>query len=139
MRLSRLGVLLKLVSLDSFVKFSGVGAFITIASMFSTFFWLKIVGTSLFTTYFINYTVFILLSYFLNCIFTFKSRITLASLAMYYIVYFSGLLLGMLLLYLFKLMFVTENWVYAFITLPFTLTSNYLFSAVVFHKTGKQL
>lgn len=139
MRLIRLKMLSKYISIEGFIKFGGVGALITIASMLSSFFWLKILGTSLYVTYFMNYTFFILLSYVLNCFFTFRSRLSLVSLALYYLVYLSGLLLGMLLLYIFKHIFITENWVYAFIVLPFTLTSNYLFSAVVFNKTGKQL
>jgi len=136
MILIRLKMMLKLISLDSFIRFGGVGAFITIASMISSFFWLKVVGTSLFVTYFLNYSFFILVSYSLNRWFTFKAKFGLKSLILYYMVYLFGMLLGLFLLFIFKQLVSLENWMYAFMVVPFTMTANYILSALVFHNKG---
>ena len=104
--------------------------------MVSSFVWLKVVGTPLFITYFLNYSFFILVSYTLNRRITFKSQFSFGSLILYYLVYLTGMLLGMLLLYLFKKLFTLENWAYAFMVVPFTMVNNYVWSSIVFHKAG---
>ena len=136
--MERLEKLLKCFSITTFITFGGVGAFITISSMLSSFFWLKIVGTPLFITYFLNYSIFILLSYSLNRRITFNVEFSLKSLFSYYLVYVVGMLLGMVLLYLFKKLVKLENWVYAFIVIPFTMTANYIMATLVF-KGGSKL
>ena len=130
---------MKYFNLFGFIKFGGVGAFVTIASMLSSFFWLKIIGTPLYLTYILNYTFFILVSYTLNRFFTFKSKFSFISLVLYYLVYFSGMVLGMILLYIFKKLFTLDNWIYSFMVVPFTLVNNYIWSSIVFQKSGKKL
>ncbi len=123
-------------SVTGFIKFGGVGAFVTISSMLSSYLWLKIIGTPLYITYFLNYSFFILVSYSLNRWFTFKAKFSMKSLTLYYLVYLSGMLLGMTLLYIFKTLVYLENWMYAFMVVPFTMTTNYVLSSLVFHKKG---
>lgn len=123
-------------SLSGFIKFGGVGAFVTISSMISTFILLKIVSTPLYLTYFLNYSFFILVSYSLNRWFTFKAKFGFKSLILYYLVYLFGMLLGLFLLFIFKQLVSLENWMYAFMVVPFTLTANYILSALVFHNKG---
>ena len=123
-------------SLSGFIKFGGVGAFVTISSMISSFFWLKIIRTPLYLTYFLNYSFFILVSYSLNRWFTFKAKFGFKSLIMYYLVYLFGMLLGIFLLFVFKQLVSLENWMYAFMVVPFTMTANYILSALVFHNKG---
>ena len=130
---------MKYFSIFGFIKFGGVGAFVTIASMVSSFFWLKLIGTPLYITYVLNYTFFILVSYTLNRFFTFKSKFCFVSLILYYIVYFSGMVLGMILLYVFKKLVTLDNWIYSFIVVPFTTVNNYIWSSLVFQKSGKKL
>ena len=125
-------------SIAGFLKFGSVGAFVTIASMISSFFWLKVIGTPLYITYFLNYSFFILVSYTLNRWFTFRVRFSLISLLFYYLVYLSGILIGLLLLYVFKRLVTLENWMYAFMVVPFTMTANYILSALVFHNKGRK-
>lgn len=132
--MQRLKKLLKHFNLINFIKFGGVGAFITLASMISSFFWLKIIGTALFVTYFFNYSFFILLSYSLNRRITFKCEFSISSLFYYYLVYLSGMILGMVLLYIFKRIISVENWVYSFMVVPFTMTMNYIMATLVFKK-----
>lgn len=121
-------------SITRFLKFGGVGAFVTISSMISSFFWLKIIETPLFITYFLNYTFFILVSYSLNRWFTFKAKFSIKSLTLYYLVYLFGMLLGLFLLFVLKKLVNLENWIYAFMVVPFTMTTNYILSSLVFHK-----
>lgn len=42
-------------SLSGFIIFGGVGALVTISSMISSFFWLKILRIPLYLTYFLYY------------------------------------------------------------------------------------
>lgn len=123
-------------SISGFIRFGGVGAFVTISSMISSFFWLKIIGTPLYVTYFINYSLFILVSYSINRWVTFKVDFSFRSLFLYYLVYLSGMVLGLLLLYVFKKLIVLENWIYAFMVVPFTLTTNYILSTIIFRNNG---
>jgi len=123
-------------SISGFIKFGGVGAFVTISSIISSFFWLKIVETPLYLTYFFNYSFFILVSYSLNRWVTFKAEFSLRSLFLYYLVYLSGMLLGLFLLFIFKSLISLENWIYAFMVVPFTMTTNYILSALVFRNKG---
>ena len=123
-------------SVTGFIKFGGVGAFVTISSMLSSYLWLKIIGTPLYITYFLNYSFFILVSYSLNRWFTFKAKFGFKSLIMYYLVYLFGMLLGIFLLFVFKQLVSLENWMYAFMVVPFTMTANYILSALVFHNKG---
>jgi len=128
--------LLDYFSIARFIKFGGIGAFVTIASMISSYFWLKIIGTPLYITYFLNYSFFILVSYTLNRRITFRTRFSIKSLLLYYLVYLSGMLLGMFLLYIFKKLGSLENWVNAFLVVPFTLSTNYILSTLVFQNKG---
>lgn len=121
-------------SMFSFFKFSGVGSLVTVLSMITTFILLKIFGTPLIITYIVNYTVFVFISYTLNRKITFGSHFSVSSMLYYYLVYISGMILGVGLLYIFRKLFNFENWIYAFMVIPFTLVNNYLLSALVFRK-----
>lgn len=137
MKLNASMKLSKYFKISQFVKFGGVGAFVTILSVISSFYWLKMIETPLYITYFLNYSVFILVSYALNRWFTFRARFNMISLLLYYLVYLSGILLGLFLMFILRKLVNLENWIYAFMVVPFTMTTNYILSTLVFRKGGR--
>jgi putative flippase GtrA len=117
-----------------FTKFSQVGFFITVLSLLLSFFFLKIVGTPLILTYIFLYTSMIFLSFWLNAKYTFQSSRNLKKLIWYYSSYGFSMILGVFLLFLFRRITPFENWVLAYLVIPFTLTSNYILSSIIFRK-----
>ena len=73
----------KYFKISEFIKFGGVGVIVTVASMLSSFIWLKIIGTPLFITYILNYVFFIFISYTLNRLITYKRKFNFISLILY--------------------------------------------------------
>lgn len=108
-----------------FVKFSAVGAIVTPLSLGSNFIFLKYLETPLYLTYTCIYAVSILLSFLLNSRFTFRTAIKLQNLVRYYGIYVSGILIGILLISVLKSFTNYENWVYPFMSLPFTTFWNF--------------
>lgn len=115
-----------------FTKFAKVGLFVTLLSLALSFFFLKIIGTPLIGTYIILYLSMILLSFLLNAKYTFQSSYNIKKLFLYYGSYGISMLLGILLLSIFKKVLPFENWVLAYLVIPFTMTSNFLLSSFIF-------
>ena len=115
-----------------FSKFAKVGVFITLLSLALSFFFLKIIGTPLISTYVILYLCMILLSFLLNAKYTFQSSYNIKNLFLYYGSYGISMLLGILLLSIFRNILPFENWVLAYLVIPFTMTSNFLLSSYIF-------
>lgn len=123
----------KLIS--RFLRFAKVGVFVTILSLCLSYFFLKIVGTPLITTYVCLNLVMISLSFLLNSKYTFKAKRSYKKLLLYYCSYGTSMLLGVGLLSIFRVVFPFENWILAYMVVPFTMTSNFLLSSLIFkHK-----
>ena len=110
------------------LKFGSVGSLTTILGLSINTVLLKYFNTNLYITYSLVYIFNVLLSYYLNSKYTFKSKLSLSKMIKYYVVYLSGLFLGVFLLKIFKSNTGFENWIYPFLVLPFTFTSNFLLS-----------
>lgn len=119
-----------------FSKFSLVGIFMTFLSLATAYVFLEIFHTPLFITYVLNNLVMIFISYQLNRIFTFKVKHRAVSMVLYYFVYATGILLGMLLLWLFKYLLPFRNFILTLCVLPFTMASNFILSKLVFDKVS---
>ena len=117
-----------------FSKFAGVGVIVTLTTMGLNYIFLEIIGTSLVPTYVLIYLAMIYLSFLLNSFFTFKAKRSLKKLFLYYGSYGISLLLGVFLLSFFKKTFPFENWILAYMVIPFTMTSNFLLSSLIFRK-----
>jgi putative flippase GtrA len=114
-----------------FVGFSFVGLFTTLLSLALMFFFLKVLHTPLIITYIGIYFATILMSFLLNSRLVFKSNLSFANGIKYFIVYISGMLMGTLLLWLFKKILPFENYILGFLVLPFTMIWNFVFSYVI--------
>ncbi len=115
-----------------FLKFANVGIFVTITSLLLSFFFLKVVGTPLIPTYIILYLTMIGFSYILNSRYTFKAKSNLRRMVLYYMSYGISMLLGISLLFLFRKTLPFENWILAYLVIPFTLSSNFILSSLIF-------
>ena len=78
-----------------FAGFSGVGVITTVISLGAIYVFLELFQTPLISTYAIIYFLTILLSYFLNSFFVFKSPLNMKKAVGYFLIYLSGMLLGM--------------------------------------------
>ena len=114
-----------------FLQFASVGAICTGLSLSLQFVFLKFFGTPLIPTYVIIYGMTILLSYYLNSRYSFKSSISFKKAVKYYAIYLSAMLLGVILLKIYTQVMDFENWVYPFFVAPFTMLWNYLWSSAV--------
>jgi putative flippase GtrA len=116
----------------NFVKllggFSLVGLVTTLLSLLLIYIFLKLLQTPLIVTYIGIYLVTILLSFILNSVFVFKSGLSLNNGYKYLAVYISGMLLGSILLWLFKKILPFENYILGYIVLPFTMIWNFALS-----------
>lgn len=117
-----------------FIRFAKVGAFVTVLSLALNYFFLKIIGTPLIPTYVILYLTMISFSFLLNSKYTFRAERSFKRLFLYYGSYGSSMLLGVGLLALFRALLPFENWILAYMVVPFTMTSNFILSSLIFKK-----
>jgi putative flippase GtrA len=119
-------------ALKKLFKFAQVGIFITALSLLLSYLFLKIIGTPLIITYVLLYISMIFLSFLLNSKYTFKSKMSYRKLLLYYGSYILTMLFGVLLLSIFRIILPFENWILAYLVIPFTMTANFIFSSFLF-------
>jgi putative flippase GtrA len=117
------------ILVKKFLSFATIGAILTLFTLGTITFCLKFLDTPLQLTYIAVNMVGIMLSFFLNSKYTFKSEITLNNTIRFYAIYLTSMGMGTLLLGLFDSMLSFEKWIYPFMVLPFTLTFNFFMSA----------
>ncbi len=117
--------------IKKFLGFSVVGGFITALSLFLSFFFLKIIGTPLYVTYVCLYVFMILFSYYLNSRYVFKVKRSLKQSLMFFGVYISGMLVGVLVLKIYKQYIPLENWMLSYLVIPITMSWNFILSSFV--------
>lgn len=76
--------------------------------------------------------VTILLSFLLNSVFVFKSGLSFSNSIKYMIIYISGMLLGVLLLWILKKITPFENYILGYLAIPFTMVWNFSLSYKLF-------
>lgn len=111
-----------------FLKFGSIGILMSGFGLTVNTILLKFFGTDLIITYVSVYIFNVFIAYLLNSKFTFQSKLTIDRMVKYYFTYLVGLLLGVVLLKIFKGLFDFENWVFPFMVVPFTMTNNFLLS-----------
>lgn len=120
------------------VGFSKVGVVVTLMSMTLTYVLLKIIGTPLIPTYVLLYLTMILFSYLLNSTYVFKAKKGANTLFQYYLAYGFSMCLGVVLLSIFREILPFENWILAYMVIPFTMTSNFLLASFIFKGVGHE-
>ena len=114
---------------EKIFKFSLIGASMTILSFGTNIFLLKYMHTPLIATYLFVYFSTILISYFLNSYFTYKSRFTLRKSIVFFCIYLSTMLLGTLMYAIIPVLIKLPNWYYPFFVLPVTTISNFMLNS----------
>jgi len=112
-----------------YLKFLSVGMITTFVSLSTQFILLKYYKTPLLLTYVVVYSSTILLSYLLNSILTFQSKVSFKKAVLYFCIYFSSMGLGVVLLKIYRYSLPFENWVLPFLVIPFTMTWNFLWAS----------
>lgn len=121
-------------TIKRFFKFAQVGILVTLLSLILSFIFLKIIGTPLLITYVLLYITMIFVSFLLNSMYTFKSKRNLPRMILYFASYIFSMLLGVILLKIFRSTLPWENWLLAYLVIPFTMTSNFTLSTIIFKK-----
>lgn len=115
-----------------FIKFAKVGVIITLLSLALSFLFLKVIKTPLIPTYIILYGAMIFLSFIINSTYTFNSKRSIKKLVLYFSSYALSLVFGVFLLTVFRKTLPFENWILAYLVIPFTMTSNFVLSSFIF-------
>ena len=111
-----------------FAGFSVVGFVVTLISWIISFILLKILETPLYITYILVYGVTIFISFFLNSKLIFKTGANLRNMLVYFGVYSVGMVVGTIMLWIFRMILPFENWILPYLVIPFTLVSNFFLS-----------
>ena len=122
---------------SKFISFASMSIIYSSANLVTNFVLLRYFGTPLIRTYIVVYFLTVLLAYFLNSRYTFKDSLSFKKAGLYYLTYLSSMLIGVLLLSLYKYFLDFENWVYPFMVFPVTMLWNFL-NANRFLKPAKE-
>ena len=120
----------KIVSL--FAGFSGVGILTTLISFAGIYIFIELLGTPLLITYCIIYFVTILISYLLNSLIVFDAGLELKKAVKYFMIYLTGMGIGVVVLYFLKEALPYENYILAYLVIPVTMMWNFILSFLLF-------
>lgn len=110
------------------VGFSFVGVIATLVSMALIYIMNEWLHWNPYVSYLISTILSILLSYVLNMLKVFSSRFSWKSLGLYYLTYLSSMVLGVLILGIYKWLLPTWNaTLLSYMVIPFTMLFNYYF------------
>ncbi len=115
-----------------FYRFVFIGGVVTVFSLILIYVFLKILETPLVPTYIFVYVATIFVSYLLNAGYTFRKKRSWQSILMFYASYIVTLALGTGALHLLRVYLAYENWILAFMVVPFTMVTNFLLSTFIF-------
>jgi putative flippase GtrA len=115
-----------------FAGFSGVGLITTLISLGAIYTFLEILQTPLILTYSIIYFLTILLSYFLNSLLVFKYPLAMKKGIKYFLIYLSGMVIGIVVLWLLKKNLSYDPYILAYLVLPITMMWNFVLSYYLF-------
>ena len=112
--------------ITKFLKFGVIGIGITIFGIVSNFTLVRYFKTDVIYTYVVIYCIGICMSFYLNTVITYKTKIVFKKLIPYSGVYFITMGVGVLLLNFYKsLAFCADEYLSIFVV-PFTMTLNFI-------------
>lgn len=108
--------------------FSITGALSTLISVLLLLLFNEVLHFNAYVSYILLYFISILFSYISNALFVWKSKIKILVFVKYLLVYCSSMALGAFILFVLKQLFPTgNNSILSLLTMPVTMTWNYLF------------
>lgn len=114
-------------------KFGSVSVLTTIFGISSNYILLEVLHLPLYPVYISVYFVGIFISYVLNARFTFKEKANVRDGAKYYASYIIGLLVGLILLYIFDQTFEYSDFMLTILVIPFRfIVTFFLIKKVVY-------
>ena len=106
--------------------FSIVGVFVTFFSFFLVFIFIGILKTPLYLSYILIYLITIFISYLLNKKYVFKVKGSKKKVVYYYLIYLTGMIIGVISLGIFKMIIPYKNWILACFVIPITFSWNFV-------------
>jgi len=123
----------KMLRIREFGRFAGVGIFMLIFSVLSSYLLLEVYKFRLYNSYITLYLVSIFISYYLNSKFTFKKQRSLKNGIQYYTLYLFGLFIGLMLLKICDSIFEYSNFILTLIVIiPRTVLIYILMKLIIF-------
>jgi len=102
---------------------------VTFLSMLLLYLFNEWIICEVYISYALSYVITIGVSYVLNMLYVFRTKLTLKGILLYYMVYISSMLLGLGLLWLFTILLPNLNrTIISYMVIPFTMIYNYLFA-----------
>jgi len=120
--------------ISKFTGFSVVGVIVNIIGLLFTYLFLGLLKTPLYSTYASIYFISIIISYLLNSKFVFKIESSIRRMIIYFLIYLTSMLLGLLVLSLYKKTLPFDNWFLSYLTIPITLVWNFILSSMLLKK-----
>jgi putative flippase GtrA len=118
-----------------FLGFSSVGVIVTLFSMFLTFMFNDVLKINVFISYIMSFSTSIIVSYFMNAKFVFKSAYSLKRFVLYYGIYVLSMFLGLAILKAYSFFFPDWNkTIITYMVLPFTILFNFFFVSKIMTK-----
>ncbi|HSZ71030.1 MAG TPA: GtrA family protein [Cytophagaceae bacterium] len=114
--------------------FSIIGAISTLCSMLLMYLFHNIFKWHYQVSYVASYVIPLFLSFLLNSIFVFKSYKNTRNLIVYFSIYLSSMLTGMVLLSIYRLFIPLDDTLLSYLTLPVTMAQNFTLSHFLLKK-----
>lgn len=120
--------------LKKLAGFSIVGIISTLFTMALMFVFYKIFHWHEQVSYVLSYIIPLFLSFVLNSFFVFKSHQSVRNIVVYFSIYLSSMLTGMLLLAIYKNIFPWDKTILSYMTIPVTMAQNFTLSHFLLKK-----
>ncbi len=120
--------------LKKLAGFSIVGVISTLCTMALMFLFYKIFHWHEQVSYVLSYIIPLFLSFVLNSIFVFNSHKSVRNIVVYFSIYLSSMLTGMLLLAAYKNLFTWDKTILSYMTIPVTMAQNFTLSHFLLKK-----
>ncbi len=104
--------------LEQILKFSSIGAILAVASIVIFYVLLDVLQWPVYPVYIVVYIIAIFISYFFNAKYTFNRERNTQDGLRYYLIYFLGLGMGLLCIYLLKQYFGFSDFVNVLLSMP---------------------
>ena len=117
--------------LNRFLGFAIVGTLMTLVTILLYYICFDIYDFPLKITYVIIYVVTVLVSYLMNSFLVFQQAFSVKKMLLYYVVYLSGMLLGLVLLHFMERKLPFSKTVISISSIPITMVWNFILTSIV--------
>lgn len=122
--------------LKKLAGFSIVGVIATLCTMALMFLFYKVLHWHEQVSYVLSYIIPLFLSFILNSIFVFNSHKSVRNIVVYFSIYLSSMLTGMMLLAIYKNFFTWDKTILSYMTIPVTMAQNFTLSHFLLKKNA---